>query len=68
MTNDLDETYISAAQLKRRFGGRSDMWIWRRQQDDNFPTPLRISGQRYWKLSELQKWEESKREVADAAS
>ena len=67
------ETYITAPQLRERFGGRSDVWLWRLLNDEraNFPKPVIVRRCRYFPLSEIEAWEESnrahpKREVADA--
>jgi predicted DNA-binding transcriptional regulator AlpA len=54
-----DGGYLTAVQVRARYGGRSDMWLWRRlEADPHFPKPMRVSGYRYWRLSELLKWEE----------
>jgi predicted DNA-binding transcriptional regulator AlpA len=55
---DHDELYLNAAQVRRRFGGASHMWIVRRMQDSNFPAPIRFgSPRRFWRMSELMRWE-----------
>ena len=55
---EAEDRYLSSAQLKARYGGVSDMWIRRRQQDDpDFPDPMDVEGRRFWKMSELLKWE-----------
>jgi hypothetical protein len=53
-----DETLVSAGQLRAMLGGRSDMWLWRRQKDPNaeFPEPTVIANRRYWKLGEIRAW------------
>ena len=57
------ETYITAPQLRVRFGGRSDMWLWRLLNDEqaNFPRPVMVRGVRYFQLLEVQQWEEVNR-------
>ena len=67
------ETYITAPQLRERFGGRSDPWLWRLLNDEraNFPKPLKVRGKRYFPLSEIEAWEASncavsKQEATDA--
>jgi predicted DNA-binding transcriptional regulator AlpA len=60
------ETYITASQLRARFGGRSDMWLWRLLNDTqaNFPKPVVIRRNRYWALSEVEAWLEACRDAA----
>ena len=49
---------ITAPQVRTRYGGRSDMWLWRLlHKDPLFPKPLVINGRRYWKISDLEAWE-----------
>ena len=49
-TGGVGDTYLNAPQLKHRYGGRSDMWIWRRLVDDpDFPKPFVMGKQRYWR-------------------
>ncbi len=53
-----DDTLIPTAQLRARYGGVSDMWVWRRLHDDpEFPKPTYIAKRRYWRLGELVAWE-----------
>jgi hypothetical protein len=56
---DKDEVFLTSAQVKRRYGGRTDMSLWRWEHDAKlgFPQPIEISGRRYWRLSELQRFE-----------
>jgi predicted DNA-binding transcriptional regulator AlpA len=51
-------TYLNAAQVRRRYGGVSDMSIWRWLRDGGFPQPLRISGRRFWLEADLTAWEQ----------
>ena len=57
------EIYITAPQLRERFGGRSDVWLWRLLNDEraNFPKPVIVRRCRYFPLSEIEAWEESNR-------
>lgn len=53
-----DDTLIPTAQVRRRYGGCSHMWIERRLKDDpTFPKPLYIAKRRYWRLGDLEAWE-----------
>ena len=74
MSFQTGETYITAPQLRARFGGRSDVWLWRLLNDEraNFPKPIMVRRYRYFRLSEIEAWEESnrakpKQEVSNAA-
>ena len=58
----LDEhliTYLTSAQVRKRYGGVSDMALWRWLHDVSlgFPKPLRIQGRRFWRLTDLVAWE-----------
>jgi hypothetical protein len=58
----LDEhliTYLTAAQVRKRYGGVSDMALWRWLRDERlgFPQPLRIQSRRFWRLTDLVAWE-----------
>lgn len=56
-----NEINLPASNVKARYGGVSDMWIWRRLRDNsNFPSPVDIGGRRFWRLSELVAWERSR--------
>jgi predicted DNA-binding transcriptional regulator AlpA len=66
-TEDL-ETYLGAKQVRRRYGGCSEMWIVRRLKDQSgFPRPVEIATRRYWKLSELVAWERRMAAETEAA-
>jgi len=51
--------YLNAAQVRARYGGVSDMtlWRWLRDKELGFPKPRRINRLRYWNDSELTEWE-----------
>jgi predicted DNA-binding transcriptional regulator AlpA len=54
--------YLTAAQVKRRYGDVSDMWLWRRfKNDPHFPKPLRHTngGPRIWDEAELDAYDET---------
>ena len=53
---------LPATQLKRRYGGRSDAWLWRLLHDNpKFPRPLVIKQMRYWDEDEIEAYEETRR-------
>jgi predicted DNA-binding transcriptional regulator AlpA len=60
--NDHLITYLTAAQVRARFGGISDMalWRWLHKEELGFPQPLRIQGRRFWKAADLTAWERSR--------
>ena len=56
-----DDVFLTASRVRQRYGGCSEMWLWRRLHDDrsNFPQPTYISGRRFWRLHDLLAWERS---------
>ncbi len=59
MNNDKTE-YLTAGQVRSRFGGTSRMWLHRRLVKDSFPTPVTFGGRfRFFKLADVQAWERS---------
>jgi predicted DNA-binding transcriptional regulator AlpA len=55
-------TLLTAAAVKARYGGVSDMSLWRWARDPSlgFPAPLIINGRKFWRESELAAWEASR--------
>ena len=49
--------YLKARQVRSRYGDVSHMWLVRRQKDAGFPSPTIFGGIRFWKLSDLERWE-----------
>jgi predicted DNA-binding transcriptional regulator AlpA len=60
--DEKDDVFVPADKVKRRYGGISDMTLWRWGQDSElgFPAPRYLGRLRYWKLAELQAWEASR--------
>jgi predicted DNA-binding transcriptional regulator AlpA len=53
----IQPVFLSAAQVRERYGV-SFMWIERRLADHpDFPRPLYIGRRRFWKLASLEAWE-----------
>jgi hypothetical protein len=52
-----DPTYLTAGQVRLRYGGVSHMWLIRRMQDSGFPAPSYFGRLRFWRLSDLESWE-----------
>lgn len=52
--------YLTARQVRNRYGGCSNMALWRWLQDDTmqFPRPLVINRRRLWKIADLEHFEE----------
>lgn len=69
---DEEEIYLTSAQVRARYGNRSQMWIHRRLNNpaSTFPRPHRLGGGRlrYWLLSELREWEKEKTKSEGSAS
>ena len=60
-SDDEHERLLTAAQVKRRYGNASDMWLWRRLHDSSgFPQPLFICGRRFWRMAALIAWERTR--------
>jgi predicted DNA-binding transcriptional regulator AlpA len=50
--------YLTSAQVLERYGGRSQMWLWRRlKYDPRFPKPLKISGRQYFDEEALDRFD-----------
>jgi hypothetical protein len=66
MTPSYDpDALIPSADVRRRYGGRSHMWIVRRLADDPaFPRPVYIAKRRYWRFADLVEWERKKASAA----
>jgi predicted DNA-binding transcriptional regulator AlpA len=73
MSNQIEteDIYLSANQVRRRYGNISDMalWRWLRDPEVDFPKPIVISGRRYFRLTDLQEFEirAARRAVAEVA-
>jgi predicted DNA-binding transcriptional regulator AlpA len=55
------DVFLPTRKVKKRYGDVSDMWIWRRlnEEESKFPQPVRINGRRFWKLADLEEYERS---------
>jgi predicted DNA-binding transcriptional regulator AlpA len=53
------DIYLTARQVRERYGSCSDMTLWRLIQDEamQFPRPLVINGRRFFKISDLEGFE-----------
>lgn len=53
-----NDIFLSAAQVRARYGGVSFMWIERRLKDDSgYPSPIKMGRLRFWRLADLEHWE-----------
>ena len=55
----MEKRYLTAAQVRARFGGISDMTLWRWIHDEKirFPQPVVIQRRRFFDAEELEHWE-----------
>jgi predicted DNA-binding transcriptional regulator AlpA len=54
------QQFLTAAQLRERYGNVSHMWIERRlQRDPNFPRPIKLGGSsiRLWDVEAIEAYE-----------
>ena len=61
-----NEIFLKAAQVRQRYGNCSDTWLTRRQRDEGFPEPDYFGGLRFWKLSDLERWERDQKAAPKA--
>jgi len=56
------DVYLDSRAVRRRYGGRSEMSLWRWSRDPKlgFPQPIYIQKYRYWRLSDLIEWERNR--------
>jgi predicted DNA-binding transcriptional regulator AlpA len=61
MTDNRENTFLSARQIQERYGNVSRMWPYRRMADSGFPKPEKLGGRlRFWKLADLERWEKAR--------
>ena len=50
--------WLNSAAVRARYGGASDMWLWRRLHDaSGFPKPMVINKRRYFDEAALDAWD-----------
>jgi hypothetical protein len=60
-----DDVLMRTADLRKRYGDCSPMWIERRLSGDpTFPKPIYIAKRRFWRLADIVAWETAKAAVA----
>jgi predicted DNA-binding transcriptional regulator AlpA len=53
-----EKTFLTSAQLRTRYGGRSHMWLERRLKSDPlFPRPQYFGRLRFWDRAAIEAWE-----------
>ncbi|CAN5167533.1 hypothetical protein BH10PSE10_BH10PSE10_02870 [soil metagenome] len=58
MASKSESEFLTAAQVRQRYGDASRMWLHRRITRDEFPKPITFGGRnRFFKVSELEEWE-----------
>ena len=63
------EQFLAANRVRDSFGGASRMWFHRRLAKDGFLKPMFFGGrQRYFRSTDVEKWERARIERALAAS
>jgi hypothetical protein len=56
--HEVGEVYLTAPQVRQRYGNKSDMWLWRiLREEPEFPRPIVIRKQRYFRLRDLVEYE-----------
>jgi hypothetical protein len=67
-TSPENERFLTARQVRERYGDASAMWLYRREHDGSgFPPPVIIASRKIWKLSALEAWEKSLATKSDLA-
>jgi hypothetical protein len=61
MRENYVDLFLTARQVRDRYGNASDMWLYRAEHrpDSTFPKPIRINGRRFYRLGDLRAWESS---------
>jgi predicted DNA-binding transcriptional regulator AlpA len=65
MQHETDALWLSAGQLRKRYGGVSFMWIERRlKSDPQFPKPRKFGRLRFWRIDQIEAYERTRAVVA----
>jgi predicted DNA-binding transcriptional regulator AlpA len=63
----LSKKYLISKQVRKRYGDRSQMWIWRRlKYDPKFPRPILLGNRQHFDEAELDAYDEALRAEAAA--
>ena len=59
-TESLKGKYSRVGDVRRRYGGASDMWLVRKMRDFGFPRPIYFGGRdRFWITEQLDEWDDA---------
>lgn len=62
-------TYLTAAQVRLRYGNKSDSWLWRLlHSDPSFPRPIYLRKKRLFVEAELDAYDANIRGAPDASA
>lgn len=58
----VDDIFLTAKQVRSRYGNVSEMTLWRWVHDAklNFPAPEKIRARNFWRLSALDAWDKQR--------
>ncbi|SFP63048.1 helix-turn-helix transcriptional regulator [Tranquillimonas alkanivorans] len=60
--------FLTGPDVQRRYRkSQVTLWRWARDPDLGFPSPFQIKGKNYWRLRDLEAWEEAQVKVSAAA-
>ncbi|MGC2409384.1 MAG: DNA-binding protein [Methyloceanibacter sp.] len=63
----MSKQYLTNQQTRDRYGGKSQMWLWRRlKYDPRFPRPLIIGKRQHFAEDELDAYDEALRAESSA--
>lgn len=64
-TQSAEAVYLPSRAVLDRYGRKHSNWLWRiMKADPDFPKPVPIGNQNYWRLTELEAYEAAKRKAA----
>lgn len=53
-----DAKFLTARQVRARYGNVSRMWVTRRIAYNNFPKPVKLGGRlNHWRVEDLEAWD-----------
>jgi predicted DNA-binding transcriptional regulator AlpA len=58
-----DIKFLTAKQVRARYGNVSRMWVTRRITNNDFPKPVKLGGRlNHWRLDELEAWDATRQQ------
>ncbi len=62
------QTFLTGPQVQARYQkSHVTIWRWVRDPDLGFPSPMQINRLNYWRLSDLEAWEDQQAQAVTAA-